>query len=88
MKKVLTVSALSLALLVSAAPAFAASPNNSTIPPTQTEVSTQAIKDSFTKDGLIKRRGLPFFFIFKTLIPHQSFLFERITRCFITSYYF
>lgn len=52
MKKVLTVSALSLALLVSAAPAFAASPNNSAIPPTKTEVSTQAIKDSFTQDFL------------------------------------
>lgn len=52
LKKVLTGSALSLALLVSAAPAFAASPNSSPINSTQTEFSTQATKDSFTQDFL------------------------------------
>lgn len=42
LKKVLTGFALSLALLVSAAPAFASSPSNTNIDSTQTKISTQA----------------------------------------------
>ncbi|MGG4315784.1 hypothetical protein ABEW35_15190 [Bacillus velezensis] len=52
LKKVLTGSALSLALLVSASPAFASSPGNTNSDLTQTKISTQATKDSFTMDYL------------------------------------
>ncbi|MDU0074828.1 MULTISPECIES: hypothetical protein [Bacillus] len=52
LKKILTGSALSLALLVSAAPAFASSPGNTNSDSTQTKISTQATKDSFTMDYL------------------------------------
>ncbi|MBY8913138.1 hypothetical protein KY305_10350 [Bacillus sp. YC2] len=57
-KKVLTGSALSLALLVSAAPAFAAGPANSSITSTQGEASAQLIKDSFTQD-FVYRSNIP-----------------------------
>ncbi|MHC8426627.1 hypothetical protein ACUZ22_10965 [Bacillus velezensis] len=43
---------MSLALLVSASPAFASSPRNTNSDSTETKISTQAIKDSFTMDYL------------------------------------
>ncbi|MCY8489686.1 LCI family antimicrobial peptide [Bacillus atrophaeus] len=58
MKKVLTGSALSLAMLVSAAPALGASPITAGVEK-QTEVSTQAVKKTIEIPGYSSRWSIP-----------------------------